>query len=227
LDIPLSKIRRWSKEFLPSVSKVSLKPGYARKFSPNDGFFIYLGGYTVSEFGLTFDNARKVLEILKPWLLMNGLVPDIPNDACRVGIDREIQQDVTVSFVPCPPIPKPDMFIQIGGKVGTELTVEVDSVGRKYEHRNYERMEYTIGSIRGEPMKFEVQHVSKFGLIFHRPKRLYVMSMLDKFNMFVLGNDRWFVNWQSLAKKDPRKAEEKIRQQIEKARMRARKAQRK
>lgn len=217
LDIPLNKIRRWTKELLPSDREVTLKSGHGRKFSPNDGFFIYLGGYMVSEFGLTFDGARKALKILKPWLLMNGLVPDIPDDACRVGIDREIQQDVAVSFVPCQPNSKGDMFFQVSGKIRSKFKAEVDVVGRRYEHKTDEKIEYIIGSLVSEPIKFEILHVSISGLIFHRPKELYVMSMLDEFNMLVLGNDKWLENWEALAKKDPRKGEEKIRQRIKKA----------
>ena len=84
-------------------------------------------------------------------------------------------------------------------------------MGRSYQRINEEKIEYIIGSLVGEPMKFEILHVSISGLIFHRPKELYVMSMLDEFNMLVLGNHKWLENWEALAKKDPRKAEEKIR----------------
>ena len=67
LDIPINKIRRWTKEFLQPDPEVTLKSGHARKFSSNDGFYIYLGGYMVSKFGLTFSTMSPSFIVLPPY----------------------------------------------------------------------------------------------------------------------------------------------------------------
>ena len=91
LDIPLFKIRRWTKELLPPDPKATRRSGYARELSKNDGFMVYLGGYLVSVLSLAFAEALAVIKSLTPWLEQNGLLPDIHPDACREGADRKVK----------------------------------------------------------------------------------------------------------------------------------------
>jgi hypothetical protein len=130
LDIPLYKMRRWTKELLPPDPKATRRSGYARKFSNNDGFFVYLGGWLVSTYGIVFNDARKIVELLKPWLLRIGLVPDIPDNAKREGIDSKIKVGYEVNIYSCKEPGK--FYIEGGGSVGFDQSNKTDESGREY-----------------------------------------------------------------------------------------------
>jgi hypothetical protein len=87
LDIPISKVRRNTKEFLGDDPRAARRAGVRREFSLNDGFFVFLGGGLVTDYNLTFGNARRALEVIKPWLLKNQLVPEPPKGSKREGVD--------------------------------------------------------------------------------------------------------------------------------------------
>jgi hypothetical protein len=88
LDIPISKIRRNTKEFLGDDPRAARRAGVMREFSLNDGFFVFLGGGLVTDFNLTFGNARRALDVIKPWLLKNYLVPEPTKESGpREGVD--------------------------------------------------------------------------------------------------------------------------------------------
>jgi len=137
LGIPLTKVRRWTKEFLPADPKATRRSGYTREFSNNEGFFIYLGGYMVSVLGFSFDQARNIFKTVIPWLLSIGVVPDIPEDAIRVGIDSKIESGFAIYFV------GRSSFI-VKGTVKIEGTgkCEVDSKGRQYVRYKEEIIQY-------------------------------------------------------------------------------------
>jgi len=99
LDIPLTKIRRWTKEFLPPDPMATRRSGYTRNFSDNDGFMVYVSGYLVSNLDFSFASARDIMKELSSWIYKIGLLPDIPSSAKKSGIDRKIQ-DYEVSFFP-------------------------------------------------------------------------------------------------------------------------------
>jgi hypothetical protein len=79
LGISHTKIRRWAKEFLPPDPKATLRSGYAREFSLNDAFTIFLGGFLVSELNFSVFEAQKIILTLRPWLFSKGLYPDVPD----------------------------------------------------------------------------------------------------------------------------------------------------
>jgi hypothetical protein len=87
LDIPISKVRRNTKEFLGDDPRAARRAGVRREFSLNDGFFVFLGGELVTNHNLSFGNARRALDVIKPWLLKNQLVPEPPKGSYRRGVD--------------------------------------------------------------------------------------------------------------------------------------------
>ena len=147
LGIPISKVRRNTKEFLGEDPKATRRSGYKREFSTNDGFFVYLGGYLVSNLGLSFEGARRTLETLKPWLLLNGFVPDIPDNAIRVGIDREIETEVIISLFPGKRDLDREYNIQfwVKGYKGYKITDFYDSHGRPCMNIKSEELGYRFG----------------------------------------------------------------------------------
>jgi hypothetical protein len=72
LTIRLSKWKRWSREFLPPDPLGGLQSGYARQYSIDDAFTVYLGGYLVSELKFSIPAAKQILEDLKAWMQSHG-----------------------------------------------------------------------------------------------------------------------------------------------------------
>jgi hypothetical protein len=89
LNIPISKVRRNTKEFLGEDPIAKRRTGFRREFSVNDGYFVYLGGLLVSHLGFSFHEARRIIDDLKPWLLKIGYVPDIPGKIQIDGVEKE------------------------------------------------------------------------------------------------------------------------------------------
>ena len=71
LNIPLSRWKRWSREFLPPDPLGGLQSGYARQYNLRDAFAVYLGGFLVSGMGFSIPEARKILHDLNGWLKKN------------------------------------------------------------------------------------------------------------------------------------------------------------
>jgi hypothetical protein len=71
LGIPLSRWKRWSREFLPPDPLGGHQSGYARQYSLKDAFYVYLAGYLVSAMGFSIPEARQILLDLNGWLKKN------------------------------------------------------------------------------------------------------------------------------------------------------------
>lgn len=66
LDIPVTKIRRWTKEVLPPDSKAVRRSGFKRDITVREGLKIFLTGYLVSEMGFGFVDAKRLLKEIFP-----------------------------------------------------------------------------------------------------------------------------------------------------------------
>lgn len=219
LGIPITKVRRNTKEFLGGDPKAKRRSGYKREFSNNDGFFVYLGGYLVSDLGLSFDAARRALEVLKPWLLLNGFVPDIPENAIRVGIDREMKSTVKIGLwvdydvSDC----EYNFYFQVSGYRGHKIDDFHDSLGRSCSCVTTERLQYTFGtSFEDAKLKDFFKRINRKGNI--EPKQIYIMIRLEHFMSSVFGTGKameWVEKWKALAKKDPTEAEQRIRKEMQ------------
>ena len=69
LNIKLSRWKRWSREFLPPDPLGGLQSGYARQYSPDQAFTVFLGGYLVGDLKFTIPEARLILHDLHDWLV--------------------------------------------------------------------------------------------------------------------------------------------------------------
>ena len=148
LSISITKVRRNTKEFLGEDPKAIRRSGYKREFSNNDGFFVYLGGLLVSEFGYSFAFARDLLKLFKPWLLKNGLVPDIPKYASRNGADREVrilQWSPPYEIVILQTIDSKYWECYARGIVKREIDFETDSMDRNIMRETMESFQYELG----------------------------------------------------------------------------------
>lgn len=75
LDIPLSRWKRWSREFLPPDPLGGLQSGFARQYSIRDAFVVYLAGYLVSCQAYSIPEARQILHDLNGWLQKEVIDP--------------------------------------------------------------------------------------------------------------------------------------------------------
>jgi len=92
LGIPLSRWKRWSREFLPPDPLGGHQSGYARQYSMKDAFYVYLAGYLVSAMGFSIPEARQILLDLNGWLKKNIIehadVTVDPNKTSAIGGGR-------------------------------------------------------------------------------------------------------------------------------------------
>jgi len=99
LHVPLTRIRRWAKEFLPSDPKATRQSGYLREYSDNDGWFLYISGMIMDATGFTFRKTQKLMdEKLKPWMLQVGIAPDIQDVPKAKGVDLYLRHDSVLHF---------------------------------------------------------------------------------------------------------------------------------
>ena len=131
LNIPLSKIRRWTKEFLPPDPIATRRSGYKKHMSLNDAFEVILGGKLVSDFGFSFYEARQILKELKTTIVSSGLLPEIPEGVKLRGFDKEILNYSIRILVGATSTRKFDYQL-IGEPTRPELVYETDAVGRKH-----------------------------------------------------------------------------------------------
>lgn len=68
LDIPISKWKRWSREFLPPDPLGGYQSGFARQYSLREAFLVFLGGHLVAELRFTIPESRQILNDLESWL---------------------------------------------------------------------------------------------------------------------------------------------------------------
>ena len=78
LSLPLTKIRRYTKEVLPPDLEATQSSGKSRKLSLREAFKIYLCAHMITKMGLLMEDVKKILADLDPWLEQNGHYPDVP-----------------------------------------------------------------------------------------------------------------------------------------------------
>jgi hypothetical protein len=75
-EIPLTKVRRYSKKFLPADPVAIQHSGKAREHSINDAFKIYLAEHLIVDMGFLTEQAQNIMHELGPWLEHNGFFPE-------------------------------------------------------------------------------------------------------------------------------------------------------
>ena len=83
LNINLAKWKRWSREFLPPDPLGGLQSGYARQYSPNEAFIVYLGGHLVARGKFSIPEAKQIVKDLNEWLAANGFYFDVNASGSR------------------------------------------------------------------------------------------------------------------------------------------------
>lgn len=68
LAIRLSKWKRWSREFLPPDPLGGMQSGYARQYSLDQAFSVYLCGHLVADLHFRIPEANQIVRELNPWI---------------------------------------------------------------------------------------------------------------------------------------------------------------
>lgn len=71
LEINLAKWKRWSREFLQPDPLGGMQSGYARQYSIENAFTVYLGGHLVADMKFAMPDAKQILNDLHKWLTEN------------------------------------------------------------------------------------------------------------------------------------------------------------
>jgi hypothetical protein len=74
LEINLAKWKRWSRSFLPPDPLGGLQSGYARQYTFNDLFKVFLGGYFLQHLKMSVAESQQILDDLSPWLKKEGFL---------------------------------------------------------------------------------------------------------------------------------------------------------
>ncbi len=74
----LPRIKRWARAFFGTDPSAGMQMGYARTFTMNQAFLLFLGGFLISR-GIPVNEVPKLLEDFSPWLEKKGLLPITPN----------------------------------------------------------------------------------------------------------------------------------------------------
>ena len=72
LEIPLARWKRWGREFLPPDPLGGLQSGYARHYSIDEAFTVFLAGQLVSRSRFSIPESRQILSDLESWLTGEG-----------------------------------------------------------------------------------------------------------------------------------------------------------
>lgn len=77
LEIPHTKVKRFSRELFGPDSRATMRSGYAREHTLREAFKIYLGVHLVSALNFTVFDVRQILSDLDLWLEIKDLYPDL------------------------------------------------------------------------------------------------------------------------------------------------------
>lgn len=93
LNINLSKWKRWSREFLPPDPLGGMQSGFARQYSPDGAFTVYLGGHLVADLKYTIPEAKQIVTDLHSWFAEKGFYFDARSNATvNQGVDPVIKK---------------------------------------------------------------------------------------------------------------------------------------
>jgi len=197
LNIPIGKIRRNTKEFLGEDPQATRRSGYEREFTINEGFFVYLGSILVSKHGLTFGQARKAIDVIKPWLLMNQLVPEPPKKAGPVGIDAQIEEFSIIFTIYEGKITN---LCEISGISFKKAITKTESLGRTYDECIFSHYDYMIKNNSGKieyvkigsgKLSKEENKIIEEGLLnFNARFEVDITKALTDFMYYVIGEER-------------------------------------
>ena len=96
LDIRLSRWKRWSREFLPPDPLGGMQSGYARQYTLEQAFTVYVGGHLVSDLKFSVHEAKQIMGDLGAWLREQSGLHLMDDNTDSHKIDRNAASYSTV-----------------------------------------------------------------------------------------------------------------------------------
>ena len=90
LSINLAKWKRWAREFLPPDPLGGLRSGYARQYTREEAFIVFLGGYAVGDLNIPVAATKKLLQDLSVWLEKNGFFKTAGSENATVPVSEHV-----------------------------------------------------------------------------------------------------------------------------------------
>jgi len=195
MGVPLTRIRRWAKEYLPPDPKATRQSGYLREYSDNDGWFLFISGIIMDATGFTFRKTQKIMnEILKPWMFRVGLAPDIQDVPVVKGVDAYLQNNKYVLHfhINEQSVDKEIPPIRVEGMVDSNLhKIMVDERGKEFAFINEKKITYWVT----EPLtKRSVTDYYRLETV----APIKISSLLGAFIYSIFGSrrlDKWIEDW--------------------------------
>jgi hypothetical protein len=91
--IKLARWKRWSREFLPPDPLGGLQSGYARQYTVDDAFIVYIGGHLVNNLQFSIPDTRKILKDMKGWLKENGFLGYADQKASSSYLNKDLSTE--------------------------------------------------------------------------------------------------------------------------------------
>jgi hypothetical protein len=91
IDVSTTKARRYAKELLAPDPEATRQSGKAREINDDEGFIIWLGLHLVNKMGFSMNDAKAIINDLRPWMESKGLFPDMKFKPDGRAIDYDIQ----------------------------------------------------------------------------------------------------------------------------------------
>jgi len=98
LGIRLTKWKRWSREFLPPDPLGGLRSGYARQYSIDQAFIVFLGGHLVADMHFSIPEAKKIAADLAGWFEKQGPLVDRSGNGSQANSSHPWPKDTAVTI---------------------------------------------------------------------------------------------------------------------------------
>lgn len=187
LNVPIGKVRRWTKELLPPDPKATRRSGYTREFTDVDAYFVYLGGYIVSTLGFSFHEARKILEEIRPWIFEIGLTPEVNFLRIRKGIDSKFRPTMLKINIYSNPESE-DYALLVDGVVSIKKDTSTSN-GRTYNHWKRESATYWLKHPKRDIEEYAPHKTFHVGILLEE----YIKNLYGKKEWI-----EWFAYWQDM-----------------------------
>jgi hypothetical protein len=123
LQINLAKWKRWSREFLPPDVLGGFQSGYARQYTIDDAFWVFLGGHLVKDLHLSIPESKRVLRDLRQWLHDNGFTNS--SEKTETGDSGSLIQEYIIAILH--DAKKMTLCYQIRGMISKEI-LEINGI---------------------------------------------------------------------------------------------------
>jgi hypothetical protein len=99
LNLKLTKVRRWTRAFLPPDKEATRRSGYTRKFSVDQAWEIYFGGHIlVEQHAYSILESKTIISDLRKWMKSVRLYPSVHDRSVKFLSEERSLGDSELQF---------------------------------------------------------------------------------------------------------------------------------